>query len=158
MANDPDRAWSAYVALTVAERGRAQALAVSMTRALDSDTEAFEPPIPLNLEQIQDIAVQQKAILVEYSDLSSGRILIWVIQPDGTIHSTEGAAAALDDSLGDTTGQFATLGHNSRGGELPAPPEYNHSRHPNISDSRRFIGLNFPTLSSTARHPASTTS
>ena len=97
-------------ALTVAERGRAQALAVSMTRALDRETEASEPPIPLNLGQIQSIAVQQNATLVEYSVLSSGRILIWVIQPDGTIHATETDAAALDDALVESTRQFATLG------------------------------------------------
>ncbi|MFG6094033.1 CHAT domain-containing protein [Leptothoe sp. ISB3NOV94-8A] len=108
-------------ALAVAERGRAQALAVSMTRSLNPETEAFEPSTPLNLESLQSIAVQQQATLVEYSVLPSGRILIWLIQPDGTIHSTESDAAA-DDSLVDITGQFATLGHNSRGGELPKTP------------------------------------
>ena len=109
-------------ALTVSERGRAQALAVSMTRSLSRETETFEPPAPLTLELIQSIAVQQQATLVEYSVLPSGRILIWVIQPDGTIYSTESDAAALDDSLIDTTGLFASLGHNSRGGELPETP------------------------------------
>ena len=110
-------------ALAVAERGRAQALAVSMTHALDQETEDFESPIPLNLEQIQTIAIQQQATLVEYSVLPSGRILIWVIQPDGTIYSTESDAAALDESLVDSTSQFATLGQNgSRGGEHPETP------------------------------------
>ncbi|MFG6094032.1 tetratricopeptide repeat protein [Leptothoe sp. ISB3NOV94-8A] len=111
------------VALIVAERGRAQALAVSMTRSLDRENETFKPPVPLTLERIQAIAVQQHATLVEYSVLPSGRIFIWVIRPDGTIHSTVSDVAALDNSLVDTTGQFAILGQNgSRGGKLPETP------------------------------------
>ena len=60
---------------------------------------------------------------MEYSVLPSGRILIWVIQPDGSIHSIESDAAALDESLVDSTSQFATLGENgSRGDELSETP------------------------------------
>ena len=110
-------------ALAVAERGRAQALAVSMTRSLDRETKAFEPPSPLTMKRIQAIAAQQQATLVEYSVLPSGHILIWVLQPDGTLQWTGSDAAALDDSLVDTTSQFATLGQNgSRGGEHPETP------------------------------------
>ena len=110
------------VALTVAERGRAQALAVSMIRSLNRETETFESPASLTLERIQAIAGQQNATLVEYSVLPSGRILIWVIQPDGTIQSTESNAAALDEALVESTSQFVTLGQNSRGSELTETP------------------------------------
>ena len=110
-------------ALAVAERGRAQALAASMSRALTpEDDAAWTPPAPPSLEQIQAIAIQQQATLVEYAVLPNGRILIWVVQPDGTIHSTESDAAALDDSLEGTVGWFAGLGQNGRGGPPPETP------------------------------------
>ena len=59
---------------------------------------------------------------MEYSVLPSGRILIWVIQPNGPNHSTERDAAALDDSLVETADMFATLGQNGRGSESPETP------------------------------------
>ncbi|MFG6094039.1 CHAT domain-containing protein [Leptothoe sp. ISB3NOV94-8A] len=111
------------LALEVAERGRAQALVTRMSRSLNTAADEFELSTPPNLERIQAIAAEQNATLVKYSVLPFGRLLIWVIQPDGTIYSTESDAAALDDSLMDTTGQFATLGQNgSRGGEHPETP------------------------------------
>ncbi|MEN8443724.1 MAG: CHAT domain-containing tetratricopeptide repeat protein, partial [Cyanobacteria bacterium J06555_13] len=110
-------------ALAVAERGRAQALAASMSRALTTENDAaWTPPAPPTLEQIQAIAIQQQATLVEYAVLPNGRILIWVIQPDGTIHATESDAQALDDSLEDTVALFADLGQNGRGGPPPETP------------------------------------
>ena len=109
-------------ALKVAERSRAQALTVSMARSLDLESDGFTPPITPNLEQIRTIAAQQNAILVEYSVLPSGRIFIWVVQADGTLEWAESDSAALDDSLVETVDILVSLGHNSRGTELPAIP------------------------------------
>ncbi|MEM9215430.1 MAG: tetratricopeptide repeat protein [Cyanobacteria bacterium P01_F01_bin.150] len=109
-------------ALVIAEHSRAQSLAVSMARSLASNVDKFTYPTPPNLEQIQTIATQQNATLVEYSVLSSGRILIWIIQPNGTIYSTENDAAALDDSLLGPAGVLASLSPNGRGGESPKTP------------------------------------
>ncbi|NEQ29857.1 MAG: CHAT domain-containing protein, partial [Leptolyngbya sp. SIO4C5] len=103
-------------ALEVAERSRAQALALSMSRSLK------DVPSPPNLERIQAIATTQNATLVEYSVLPSGRILIWVIQPNGTLYWSESDAAALDESLIEAAGVFAGLGQNGRGGEPPETP------------------------------------
>ncbi|MEM8810906.1 MAG: hypothetical protein AAGF01_33260, partial [Cyanobacteria bacterium P01_G01_bin.38] len=74
--------------------------------------DTWTPPTPPNLTQIQEIARQQQATLVEYAVLPNGRILIWVIQPDGTIYDTESDIEALDD----TAALFAGLGQNARGG------------------------------------------
>ncbi|NEQ32383.1 MAG: CHAT domain-containing protein, partial [Leptolyngbya sp. SIO4C5] len=103
-------------ALEVAERGRAQALAASMSRFLE------EIPSPPDLNRIQAVAAAQNATLVEYSVLPSGRILIWVIQPNGTLYSAESDAAALDESLIEAANVFAGLGQNGRGGEPPETP------------------------------------
>ena len=109
-------------ALAVSERGRAQALAVSMARALDTEADGFTPPTPPTLERIQAIAAAQNATLVEYSVFPSGRIFIWVIQPDGRVHWVESDADALDDSLVETTEILIGLGRHSRGSELPETP------------------------------------
>ena len=104
-------------ALEVAERGRAQALAASMARSLDLDA------APPNLGRIQAIAAEQNATLVEYSVLPSGRILIWVVRPDGSLQSAVSDDAALDDSLLGDTDTLVSLGPNrSRGAQSPEPP------------------------------------
>ena len=105
-------------ALEVAERGRAQALAASMARSLVAEGNEFVTPTPPDIEAIQAIAAEQNATLVEYSVLPSGRIYIWVIQPDGTLHFAESDAAALED----TAEVFMTLGQNPRGGDSPETP------------------------------------
>jgi CHAT domain-containing protein/Flp pilus assembly protein TadD len=103
-------------ALAVAERSRAQALAVSMARSLEA------VPAPPDLAAIQAIAAQQAATLVSYAVLPSGRIFIWVVQPDGTLHFAESDDAALDDSLVDTAAVLAGLGDDAQGGESPETP------------------------------------
>ena len=105
-------------ALEVAERGRAQALTASVARSLITEGNEFVTPTPPDLEAIQAIAAAQNATLVEYSVLLSGRIYIWVIQPDGTLHFAETAAAALAE----TAEVFMTLGQNPRGGDSPETP------------------------------------
>lgn len=83
-------------ALEIAERGRAQALAQLMAERLTSGASPAEPP---HLAELQRIAREEKATLVEYTVLvdplmmmsGSGpgvkefRLLIWVISPDGEV-------------------------------------------------------------------------
>ncbi|MEA2600681.1 MAG: hypothetical protein QOF89_1673 [Acidobacteriota bacterium] len=85
-------------ALEIAERGRAQALAQLMVGRLSSGASPVEPP---HLAELQRIAREQEATLVEYTLLvdpfmvilgpGAGaeeyryRYLIWVIRPDGEV-------------------------------------------------------------------------
>ncbi|NEQ64852.1 MAG: CHAT domain-containing protein [Symploca sp. SIO2D2] len=66
-------------ALLISERGRAQAL-VNLLLSKQSVT----PQHP-NLKEIQKIAQEQNATLVEYSLISNSELYIWVIPPNGEI-------------------------------------------------------------------------
>jgi len=66
-------------ALLISERGRAQAL-VDLLLSKQSLT-----PQPPKLQEIQNIAQQQNATLVEYSVIFNRELYIWVIPPDGEI-------------------------------------------------------------------------
>jgi CHAT domain-containing protein/Flp pilus assembly protein TadD len=72
-------------ALEIAERGKARALVELLSKGLDGqlaeETEITSP----TLQQIQRIAKEQNATLVEYSILWSRTLLIWVIKPTGKI-------------------------------------------------------------------------
>ncbi|MDF5732098.1 MAG: CHAT domain-containing protein [Rhizonema sp. PD38] len=67
-------------ALLIAERGRTQALIELVASRLGLSSK----PIGLSIEQIQHIAQQQNATLVEYS-LAGDDLYIWVIKPTGEI-------------------------------------------------------------------------
>ncbi|MBW4519885.1 MAG: CHAT domain-containing protein [Scytolyngbya sp. HA4215-MV1] len=88
-------------ALEIAERGRARVFAELLTRRLTPD-QIQQPhqamaPVPPDLAQIRTIAQQHHATLITYSILSEqfkiqnrlqtqeSTLLIWVIQPTGTI-------------------------------------------------------------------------
>ncbi|NEP14909.1 MAG: CHAT domain-containing protein [Symploca sp. SIO2C1] len=66
-------------ALLISERGRAQAL---VNLLLNKQSLIPQPP---NLQEIQNIAQQQNATLVEYSVIYDSELYIWVIPPDGEI-------------------------------------------------------------------------
>ncbi len=68
-------------ALEISERGRARAFIELL--ATRSDPTASKPPLPTT-DQIQEIARNQDATLVEYS-LIDDQLLIWVVAPDGQI-------------------------------------------------------------------------
>jgi CHAT domain-containing protein len=84
-------------ALEIAERGRARAFAELLYERVSANSvgvthdlptkETIDPP---NLEQIQQIAKEQKATIVEYSIVNSDHLFIdhlfiWVIEPTGEI-------------------------------------------------------------------------
>lgn len=72
-------------ALEIAERGRARAFVELLAARLApsaSDRIAINPP---NIQQIQQIAKEQNATLVEYSTIRNEALYIWVIEPTGEI-------------------------------------------------------------------------
>ncbi|MGC1199306.1 MAG: CHAT domain-containing tetratricopeptide repeat protein, partial [Geitlerinemataceae cyanobacterium] len=73
-------------ALEISERGRARAFVELMAQRLHGDSsEEFVPPAPPTLADIQQVAREQNATLVEYAVLDDEFLYIWVISPDGNI-------------------------------------------------------------------------
>jgi len=76
------------IALEAAEQGRAQAFVALLSQRL-ADSRSAGRISPLTVADIQQIARQRKATLVEYSVIPQPRgradLLIWVVQPTGTI-------------------------------------------------------------------------
>ncbi len=64
-------------ALEIAERGKARALVGQLAPQSTSS---------ITIEEIQQLAEEKQAILVEYSLGLNNQLYIWVIQPDGEIH------------------------------------------------------------------------
>ena len=73
-------------ALEFAERGRAQALRVLLAKRLADDRGSRLLSNPLTLPQLQEVAKQRGATIVEYSVQEDGSgLFIWVVQADGQI-------------------------------------------------------------------------
>jgi CHAT domain-containing protein/Tfp pilus assembly protein PilF len=90
-----------FAALETAERGRARAFVELLHRRLNPDdpNATIQPP---NLAQIQQIAKEQNATLVEYSIIGEESALyIWVIAPSGDITFRQVDLTSLwrDDNL-----------------------------------------------------------
>jgi CHAT domain-containing protein len=88
-------------ALEIAERGRARAFAELLASRLGTDKSeqlaALKPP---NIEQIKQIAAEQKATIIEYSIVAE-KLYIWAIAPDGDIAFRQIDTSNLDISLSD---------------------------------------------------------
>jgi CHAT domain-containing protein/predicted DNA-binding protein YlxM (UPF0122 family) len=88
-------------ALEIAERGRARAFAELLASRLGTDKSeqlaALKPP---NIEQIKQIAAEQKATIIEYS-IVADKLYIWAIAPDGDIAFRQIDTSNLDISLSD---------------------------------------------------------
>jgi CHAT domain-containing protein len=84
-------------ALETSERGRSRAFVELLARRISSNQEASAPINPPNIQQIQQVAKQQNATLVEYSVISDSfnvngkrqikesELYIWVVQPTGEV-------------------------------------------------------------------------
>ncbi|MGB6015024.1 MAG: CHAT domain-containing protein, partial [Nodosilinea sp.] len=76
-------------ALVYAEQGRARAfvelLSTRITNNGNLDVASLESINSLNLSQIQRVAREQNATLVNYSVISDKALFIWVVQPTGEI-------------------------------------------------------------------------
>jgi len=71
-------------ALEVAERGRARAFVELLAKQFSKANIPLETKPP-SLQQIQQIAQQQKATLVQYSIIPEQSLYIWVISPNGKV-------------------------------------------------------------------------
>jgi CHAT domain-containing protein/tetratricopeptide (TPR) repeat protein len=72
-------------ALEIAERGRARAFVELLASRLAPSASVTTTINPPNIQQIQQIAKEQNATLVEYSTIWNGALYIWVIKPTGEI-------------------------------------------------------------------------
>ena len=81
----------------IAERGRAQALKVQLIQNLSEQTTANWTQ-ELTPSRIQEIAIDHEATIISYSVLWNKHILIWVIQPDGTLTFRQGEKLDLNDT------------------------------------------------------------
>src|SRR6476661_1984601 len=92
-------------ALEIAERGRARAfveLLASRQAASASVSTTINPP---NIQQIQQIAKEQNATLVEYSTIGNEALYIWVIKPTGEITFRSVDLKSLDINLPEASEQ-----------------------------------------------------
>jgi len=108
-------------ALTITERGRAQAFALQL--ALRQGNIDETPVTYPTIADIQRIAQQQNATLVEYSLHFDEALYIWVIQPSGDIQFRQVDLTNLDD---DTLTRFIEQTRDSlgvRGSRTGAPPQ-----------------------------------
>ncbi len=86
-------------ALEIAERGRSRAFIELLQERLSEDAGTKATVEPPTIEQIQQIAQQQNATLVEYSIVQENNLYIWVIQPTGEIDFRAIDLTTLDHSL-----------------------------------------------------------
>ena len=106
-------------ALEISERGRTRAFVELMAQRLHGDAdEAFVPPAPPTLTDIQQVARTQNTTLVEYSVVSledfSNALYIWVVQPTGDIAFRQVDLDSLDTPLTELVTQSrATIGVRS---------------------------------------------
>ncbi|NER20743.1 MAG: tetratricopeptide repeat protein [Symploca sp. SIO1C2] len=87
-------------ALEISERGRARAFIELLAQRLSPKTTEQITIKPPTLKQIQQIASQQNATLVEYS-LVADQLYIWVIPPTGKIAFRSIELNSLEQSLAD---------------------------------------------------------
>ncbi|MEG3918621.1 CHAT domain-containing protein, partial [Microcoleus sp. T3_A4] len=103
-------------ALEIAERGRARAfveLLASRLVASASVTPTINPP---NIQQIQQIAKEQNATLVEYSTIWNEALYIWVIKPTGEITFRSVDLKTLNINLPEATEQTRVSAATGRRG------------------------------------------
>ena len=90
-------------ALEIAERGRARAFVELLASRLAPSASAQTTIDPPNIQQIQQIAKEQNATLVEYSTIGNQALYIWVIKPTGEITFRSVDLKSLDINLPEAT-------------------------------------------------------
>jgi CHAT domain-containing protein/tetratricopeptide (TPR) repeat protein len=107
-------------ALEYAERGRARAFVDLLVNRVTSNGDVNAPLLgstnTLNLADIQRVAREQNATLVQYSVISDEFLYIWVIQPTGEIAFQQVDLATLDRSIRELVATSrAAIGVRGRG-------------------------------------------
>ncbi|MEG4030806.1 MULTISPECIES: CHAT domain-containing tetratricopeptide repeat protein [unclassified Microcoleus] len=142
-------------ALEIAERGRARAfveLLASRQAASASVPTTINPP---NIQQIQKIAREQNATLVEYSTIGNQAIYIWVIKPTGEITFRSVDLKSLNINLPEATEQTRVSAATGRRGLN----EQDTALAEMIRGTREALGVSAGDTANTqtANPPASTT-
>ena len=90
-------------ALEIAERGRARAFVELLASRLAPSASVPTTINPPNIQQIQQIAKEQNATLVQYSIIRNEALYIWVIKPTGEITFRSVDLKSLDINLPEAT-------------------------------------------------------
>jgi CHAT domain-containing protein/Tfp pilus assembly protein PilF len=109
-------------ALEISERGRAKALVELLASTLSVNPNNQSTIDPLKIQQIQEIAREQNATLVEYSVFPDG-LYIWVVKPTGEVAFKWSALKSLNTSLEDlVTNSRQSMGVRGRSLEVSYEP------------------------------------
>ncbi len=113
------------MALEIAERGRAKAFVELLTARLSSNPE-IQPKVTIpNIKQIQQVALQQKATLVQYS-VNKSQLYIWVVKPTGEVKFQQKDLTSLNTPLKEfVKNSRFTIGAGGRGIDVE-PNEKKH--------------------------------
>ncbi|MEG5174587.1 CHAT domain-containing tetratricopeptide repeat protein, partial [Microcoleus sp. B3-D7] len=103
-------------ALEIAERGRARAFVELLASRLAASASVPITINPPNIEQIQQIAKEQNATLVEYSTINKEALYIWVIKPTGEITFRSVDLKSLNINLPEATEQTRVSAATGRRG------------------------------------------
>ncbi|MEG4809485.1 CHAT domain-containing tetratricopeptide repeat protein [Microcoleus sp. F8-D1] len=101
--------------LEIAERGRARAFVELLAARLSPSPTAPITINPPNIQQIQQIAKEQNATLVEYSTIRNEALYIWVIKPTGEITFRSVDLESLNINLGQATESTRVAAATGRG-------------------------------------------
>ncbi|MEG4502173.1 tetratricopeptide repeat protein [Microcoleus sp. F6_B4] len=102
-------------ALEIAERGRARAFVELLAARLAPSASAQITINPPNIQQIQQIAKEQNATLVEYSTIKNEALYIWVIKPTCEITFRSVDLKSLNINLGQATESTRVAAATGRG-------------------------------------------
>ena len=102
-------------ALEIAERGRARAFVELLAARLAPSASAQLTINPPNIQQIQQIAKEQNATLVEYSTIWNEALYIWVIKPTGEITFRSVDLESVNINLGQATESTRVSAATGRG-------------------------------------------
>jgi CHAT domain-containing protein/Flp pilus assembly protein TadD len=102
-------------ALEIAERGRARAFVELLAGRLAPSASTQLTINPPNIQQIQQIAKEQNATLVEYSTIWNEALYIWVIKPTGEITFRSVDLKSLNINLGQATETTRVAAATGRG-------------------------------------------
>ena len=103
-------------ALEIAERGRARAFVELLASRLAASASVPTTINPPNIQQIQQIAKEQNATLVEYSIIRNEALYIWVIKPTGEITFRSVDLKSLDINLPEASEQTRVSAATGRRG------------------------------------------
>ncbi|WP_445312752.1 CHAT domain-containing tetratricopeptide repeat protein [Microcoleus vaginatus] len=102
-------------ALEIAERGRARAFVELLAGRLAPSASSQITINPPNIQEIQQIAKEQNATIVEYSTIWNEALYIWVIKPTGEITFRSVDLKSLNINLGQATESTRVAAATGRG-------------------------------------------